>query len=638
MRLFPRTFFQGMHDSLVDAGAMHPFPTDKIAMAVFDQLADEAGFPPILEAPVPKTAAVQLAGRMKMASDRIAQSEYAPSVTRIAQAKYASSFDLEDRAGMVAEFYMEKAASENSLTPQGENTLADAAGYDTVAALDNRNRPEGTYTHGERGGTNLPTPGILGREVAAPGAPMAKKANLESILAAFKAAPSRIGEHASQIGSRLTSNPVQSARTALNAMGDLRAMARNNGAVRSFTNVAEHGQRLFERNEALKNLATQAGAGAVGIGSIGAGAMGIRSLMGGGKQEPAPEDIAKAAMEVCANEDMPVADVVGGGGEMGGADPEQMGRVMTFLHALKNKIPGLRPSPEAQIGAAGLGEQGEQGLQVMAHVLETAKTAEEADGMLQHILQVLTEQGDPPSPELVQAISEALSDEGGGEHPTAGAPPPPPSDGGGGEVPPDAKTAGIMDRLRAGGKSVSDAAGRGTKAVGDAARSAGNAVIHNKLRTAGGVLGSAILVGGGVAAKNHFGKKKEDEASKTAEDFWNSILKQSGDGNDGSLTSQGENTLADAAGYDTVAKLDLRNRPEGAYATAQGQTQLKTESGEVGDEKKAEDAYWDNIRKVAEEWGAKLPAAMAIEDKRAAIQKIASVAPRERAALVAGLR
>ena len=631
--------------------------------------------PPILEAQLSKEAALYAAQRMKTASDKIAASPYAPSVTRIAQAKQASVFDLPTRAAMVAEFYMQKAAEEGSLTPQGENTLADAAKDDTVARLDQRNRPEGTYTRGARGETNLPTPGIIGREVDAPSmGGSSKQAGLQDILAKLRGVPGAISGHAADayagaknvagnIGERLGSNPMESLTNIRNTSTLLRDPQMGHAA------DLLRGNRM----DAIKNLGTQGAAGVAGLGTIGAGAMGVRHLMNrggapGAPQEPAPEEIAKAAMYVQANEDMPAPDLMGaeGGAQPGGeAGPEQMGRVMTFLHALKNKLPGMRPSPEAQIGAAGLGEQGEPGMEVMAHILDRAKTAEEADGMLQHILQALTEQGVPPSPELVQAITEAMQDDGDGDEGGAGGPPPAPPPGppqGGEEPPMDPKTASdVMDKIRAGGKHVADTARKAPGAVADAARaagkhvadtarkapgavagaarSAGTAMMNNKGRTALGVGGAALAIGGGIAAKNHFGKKKEDEGKEvTAEDFWNDVLGKAAE-NNGSLTPQGENTLADAAKDDTVAKLDQKNRPEGTYSTAQGQTTLQTASGEVGDEKKVaeEVAYWESLRKVAEEWGAKLPATMPHERKREAIQKIAAYAPSQRAAFVQSL-
>jgi hypothetical protein len=170
MRLFTRTYLQGMHDGLVDSGVMRPLPNDDIAIGVFDKIAQEAGLPPVLEAQLAKEAALPLAQRMKAVSDKLASEGVGPSATRIARAKQAGLYDLQGRAAVAATFYMEKAAADGSLTDNNENTLANAAPSDQLAAVDNPNRPEGTYRT-PRGETDLPAPGVIGREVPAPHAP-----------------------------------------------------------------------------------------------------------------------------------------------------------------------------------------------------------------------------------------------------------------------------------------------------------------------------------------------------------------------------------------------------------------------------------------------------------------------------------
>ena len=107
----------------------------------------------------------------------------------------------------------------------------------------------------------------------------------------------------------------------------------------------------------------------------------------------------------------------------------------------------------------------------------------------------------------------------------------------------------------------------------------------------------------------------------------------------GSLTETDANTLANAKKDDQLAEVDQKNRPEGKYKTPPGKTELSTEPGEVGAEKKvAEDAYHANLKQAAATWGSQLPATMPIERKREEIQKIASLAPSQRAAYVQSLR
>jgi hypothetical protein len=150
-----------------------------------------------------------------------------------------------------------------------------------------------------------------------------------------------------------------------------------------------------------------------------------------------------------------------------------------------------------------------------------------------------------------------------------------------------------------------------------------------------GAAGAAAVAMG--AKKVHDHVKGKDDAEKSAEDaFWADILKAAGDG---SLTETDANTLANAKKDDQLAEVDHKNRPEGKYKKPQGQTELSTEAGEVGAEKKvAEEAYRLNLEKAASEWGSKLPVAMPIEQKRAEIQKIAALPPSQRAAYVQSIR
>ena len=113
------------------------------------------------------------------------------------------------------------------------------------------------------------------------------------------------------------------------------------------------------------------------------------------------------------------------------------------------------------------------------------------------------------------------------------------------------------------------------------------------------------------------------------------VLKAAGEG---SLTPSGPNTLAAAAGHDQIAAVDKKNRPEGKYKVPVGQTQLSTAAGEIGAEKKAaEAAYWANVKQAAAEWGAYLPAAMPLEMKRTAIEKVASLPPSQREQFIRAL-
>lgn len=111
MRLFTRTLLQGLHDGLVEHGGMPPFPNDKIASAIFDEIATDAGLPPYLERRLDKTAAVTLSRAIAAYSEKLAGAGMVAPPARVALVKQASQRDLGERAMVVAGYYMQKAAA-----------------------------------------------------------------------------------------------------------------------------------------------------------------------------------------------------------------------------------------------------------------------------------------------------------------------------------------------------------------------------------------------------------------------------------------------------------------------------------------------------------------------------------------------
>ena len=647
MRLFTRTYLQGMHDGLVDSGVMRPFPSDDAAVAVFDKLAEDAGLPPILEAQLSKEAALPIAKRMKATSDKLASDGSGPTAKRIAMAKQASLYDLGARASVAASFYMEKAANEGSLTPNDENTLANAAKDDQLAKIDNSNRPEGTYRT-PRGETDLPVPGVVGREVPAPHAPTTGttvKAADGAMASARPTAHPPLEMHGETWASRKNQIKDLAARFAAGARGvggAIGQFASDHVAVdpRKQLGLAQMQHSLMggleEGSDALARMRSARNQNIGGLAVQGLGAAGALTGLGLGAKalydyhhQPGAED-----MEVTA------AENVG-----------PVNRALTFLVGLHNKTAGTWvPSEEAKVAAAGLGAAGAPGLEAMSTILSRVKTADDAESELHQILQVLDAQGIPPSPELVQALAQALG-EGGDEG--AGAPPPagPPS----GEPQPDmsgGKEASLVSARAALAKADSvlhatrgSAAQQAVEQTGMAASRARKALDTAKAVDAAtsplGRHGGKLLAGAGAAVAAVGAKKLHDHLrgdggeKEAADAFWADILKAAGEG---SLTPNDENTLANAAKDDQLAKVDQKNRAEGKYKKPQGQTDLSTEAGEVGAEKEAEDAYLANLRKTAADWGSKLPAAMPIEKKREEIAKIASLAPGQRAAYVESLK
>jgi hypothetical protein len=333
------------------------------------------------------------------------------------------------------------------------------------------------------------------------------------------------------------------------------------------------------------------------------------------------------------------------GMEVQASEANPLHRTLTFLVGLHRKTGGWIPSEEAKVAAAGLGAAGAAGLEAMSLILGRAKTAEDAEGELAEVLHVLDQQGIPPDPELVHALAQALGEGGGPEAGGMGGPPPeatgaPPAG------PPEAKEGALSD-IGSAAKLLS----RKGQAFRDAVDTVGHGMAERTrsghIRDAASTLGKGVAGVGAAAgvaalamgAKNIHKRLKgmDDNAEKSAEDaFWADILKAAGEG---SLTETDANTLANAKKDDQLAEVDQKNRPEGKYKTPPGKTELSTEPGEVGAEKKvAEDAYHANLKQAAATWGSQLPAAMPIERKREEIQKIASLAPSQRAAYVQSLR
>ena len=210
-----------------------------------------------------------------------------------------------------------------------------------------------------------------------------------------------------------------------------------------------------------------------------------------------------------ANEDMAAGDLGGAAGE----EPGRLERAMMFLRGLKNKLPGFRPSPEAQVAAAGLGEAGTPGMEVMAHVLDTVKTAADAEDVLQQILHHQGEAGELATPELVEAIEHMMAH---GESPEAE----------------ETKEAAFYEECL---KIASDESAppglreRARKLVTENAGKALEYAKNNKLRTAGGALAT---VGAAYGGKKLYDKLKNrgGQAEETKEAaFYEECLKIASD-------------------------------------------------------------------------------------------------------------
>jgi len=114
-----------------------------------------------------------------------------------------------------------------------------------------------------------------------------------------------------------------------------------------------------------------------------------------------------------ASEDMVASDLAGaapaeGGGEM---DPSTWEKIKAWALALKNKFPGLRPDQEQVVNAAGAGlaEDPQEGMQVMAHLLDNCKTAEELYSECVNVLQYQQQNNKLASDFTVKVASEAAA-------------------------------------------------------------------------------------------------------------------------------------------------------------------------------------------------------------------------------------
>lgn len=332
------------------------------------------------------------------------------------------------------------------------------------------------------------------------------------------------------------------------------------------------------------------------------------------------------ALDKQADEDMAAADLTPG------ATPGALQRAMMFLAAMKNKVPGFRPGPEAQVAAGGLGQTGAPGMEVMAAVIESPniKTAEDADAIIQQILEHQGQAGELASPELIAAIEQLLAQGQGGQDADEGQMPPGMPQG-----MPEQKEASMSERLAKGRAAVENMAGKHpTAAKGVAAA------------------GATLAAAGAKKLHDYISKKKEPE-SKSASLL--AQLKAATETN--SLTSVGKNTPEAAASTEQTAKLDQENRSTNEYLIGQGGASKLPNKGQIlaveaapkhdavatnttpsRETKSAEEVeYLAAFKKVASELGPHLPSTLSQEVKVAHIKTLMGLPPSERLGYIQNL-
>jgi hypothetical protein len=708
----------GINDALVDNGVVS-WPNEAVGFEVCSKIAADLDGPDVLpEGGLSGESALLIGNRIKEASELLIANGYGQDPESALRTKQAAEMNFEDRAAMVAEACMSKAAAEASLTDVGPNTAESAAQTDQHAALDLKNRAMNKYLTGV-GRTMFPSGGVIGQQMMAPErqsgpaisnslTSLDKQANVSrremaEYLAGLGLSPQQIAEQlgpeprmdklreglgraggtiADYLG-RIPTNPFAGA----GGQGVLGGAKHIGGNLLRHpgTHAAALATALYGGNKLIKGLtADKADADAF-----------MQAAADGGNAEMADYLASKQA-----NEDMAAADLAEASDMTPGPTPGALQRAMMFLSGLKNRIPSFRPSPEAVAAASGLGEEGAPGMEVMAHLLDGVKTAEDAEAALQHVFELQVANEKTASVQLYEAVQEKVADEAAAAAQGAKEAPGALRQAGaaimrnklrtgaalagtaaafyGGkkyldhrkakreeaakkeeESKAEEKAAALLEYLKqasegeAAAKAVTDA---GKEAPG-AFRRAGEAVMRNKLRTGAALAGTAAAFYGGKKYLDHRKAKKEEAArQQEMSPKAASLLEYLKAAADGSLTDVGENTPESAALTDSVAELDMQNRSPNEYLMGVGKTRMsnkgqvyavedagqdnpvQTHNLPTDETKSAELAYVNNFRKIAADLGPYLPATMSRDEKVAHLQTMLGLPPSERVQYVQALR
>jgi len=611
--LMKHAMVQGISARLADSGVI-TWPSEKVAFDVCAKVASMLEGPEMLTSRLDKQSCLEIANMLKAASEELAANGHRPSAADLRLSKQAAALDLSERAALIAEACMSKAAEDASLNNSGTNSPEEAARNDQVAKLDQQNRPTTKYNLGF-GRTNLPEAGVVGRQQWVHGSTVsnslssldkqaeagADPSRIQQLLEALKGVPAQARMMGADMAERIPRIPADLRNAGRGVVQGIRSMpqeARDLGAMAQGLH-ADGGIDREAMQMLLRKGAPLAGKAALGLGAGTGLGYGAYRAMGGGDDEKQ------------ASEDMSAADL--------GMDPAQRGSM--FLHALHNRVPDLPPSEANLRAAAGLGAAGDQGLEVMAAVIENVKTAADADAAIQQILHHQGEAGELASPELVEALQRLLAEEDGGD---------------GGEQ------GGMDPMLMQGvGKQAAALPAKALPVTGKVPEF----LSKHKKGIGAAVAGVSALAAAGMGAKALHDKKKEKSAELLA------LLKNAANG---SLTDVGPNTPGAAAKVDQTAKLDLENRSEDEHNVGQGKTKMTspgqgyaqkqapkaeeaTVSNSLSAKSAADRAYEEAFRKIAEEHAPNLPAAMSREQKVATLQHLLGMPPGEREGYVMSL-
>lgn len=303
------------------------------------------------------------------------------------------------------------------------------------------------------------------------------------------------------------------------------------------------------------------------------------------------------ALDKQANEEMSAEDLQDDGeddmhgaegdeGDMPGAedvDPEELERTIMFLQALQHK--GIDAShPEAQVAAAGLSQDGEKGMEVMAHILDTMKTAEHGAAMLNEVIQVQDAHYKLASQNLVQAVDYVV------------------------------KTAAEMEE--------SDNASEHASDEDEAEDEDEDASERRKAKKEKEASLLAYLKAAAEGSLTDVDENSEESAAETD-----------------SVAELDMHNRAPNEYLTGVGKTRMPNKGQ-IYAVehADQDSPVHTDNLPTNETKSAEFAYVNNFRKIASELGPYLPATMSRDEKVAHLQTLMGMPPNERSGYIKALR
>jgi hypothetical protein len=642
------------------------WPSEKVAFEVCANVARDLDGPEFLtEEGLAKESALAIFGRLKEAADVLAANGYGPSYQDMALAKQAAAMDVNDRAAIVAEACMTKAAEEASLTSVGPNTAQSAAAAEQVAALDLHNRAVNKYLMGV-GRTAFPSGGVVGQQMLHPERQMGPAISNSLTALDKQAAYERDPQHLSTMAKRMLIG--SGIGGALGAGGAALATEDDENRLRNALLGGLGGAALgagagygYDRYNLLHGAMPEGGGPLTGVGT------GRSALRPTEKMRAMPEGMSASTEGMLPVERFGVSPAIApentllsnrgtklpenyfsADGKAVTAAYEPIGAALDFISAL-NKTAGYIPDEVGVWAASGLAESGTAGLQAMNDIVHSVKTAAEADHVMRTVLANQQQLGMLGSAELateVGHIVEADLKEQAGKAVDKAK-----------EMAGKAKEhagAAYGKAKEHAGAAYGKAKEHAGSAYGKAKEHAGSAakyVKENKKPLAMGAGAALGTLGAAYGAKKLYDHMTDDDHKKKA-----FLLQQLKAAAEGSLTHTDENTPESAAHAEQVAALDMHNRRPSEYLTGVGRTRMPN-AGHIGaamdapkhdgvdthntpsDELKhaADEQYLATFRKAAAAYGPMLPANMPKNEKIAHLQTIMGIVPDDREAYIAQL-